>query len=122
MTVCLEQIYTMTEAACRLRMSRRSLQDLIKAKPFYFRNGARKLFTESDLAALVSALREPCRSSSSRRVKARRRAGTSGEPTSDAMWTKAQALLNDGSQDRFSTGSRAKSNVVNLPVQTRPRS
>jgi excisionase family DNA binding protein len=51
-------IYTMNEAAARMRISRRALQELIKRHPFYFPNGRRKLFTEDDLANLVAALRE----------------------------------------------------------------
>src|SRR3990167_6801708 len=105
----------MNGAALTLGICRRSLQDLLKRYPFYYSNGNRKLFTEDDVKRLSAALRREaeekrvaCRSSSSRRVKARRRAGTSGEPTSDAMWIKAQALLNDGSQDRFSTGSKPR--------------
>ena len=50
-------IYTMVEAAKALRISRRSLQDLVRLHPCYFLNGRRKLFTERDLTSLIEAMR-----------------------------------------------------------------
>jgi hypothetical protein len=41
----------MNEAAARLRVCRRVLQEVIKHHPYYFSNGRRKLFTESDMLA-----------------------------------------------------------------------
>jgi hypothetical protein len=55
----LERAFTMAEAAGVLRISRRSLQDLVKLHPHYYSNGKRKLFTESDIAALRDAMRAP---------------------------------------------------------------
>lgn len=49
--------YTMEEAAQRLRIGRRNLQELVKDHPYYYSNGARKLFTEDDIAALIQAMR-----------------------------------------------------------------
>ena len=51
--------YTMEEAAQRLRIGRRNLQELVKDHPYYYSNGARKLFTEDDIAALIKAMRSP---------------------------------------------------------------
>jgi hypothetical protein len=51
------KIYTMKEAATALRISRRSLQDLIREYPHYALNGSRKLFSDADLAALWEAMR-----------------------------------------------------------------
>ena len=39
----ISQIYTMDEAAARMRIGRRNLQELVKAHPFYFSNGAREM-------------------------------------------------------------------------------
>lgn len=55
----IQQIFTMNEAASRLRISRRSLQDVVRVYPYYFLNGRRKLFTEGDLAKIVEGLRPP---------------------------------------------------------------
>ena len=49
----LPKLYTMEEAAEHLRVSRRTLQELIKRHPFYRSAGRRKLFTETDLTTLV---------------------------------------------------------------------
>jgi hypothetical protein len=49
----------MDETAEMLRISRRALQDLVKLHPHYYSNGRRKLFTESDIAALREAMRAP---------------------------------------------------------------
>jgi hypothetical protein len=92
----IDQNYTMNEAARWLRISRRRLQELIKRYPFYYMNRTRKLFGEGDLEALRASMRregEGCRSSSSRRVSARRRADTSGGRTSADMWIEARRLL-----------------------------
>ena len=55
------QIFTMAEAANRLHISRRSLQDLIKTHPHYASNGARKLFSEVHVALLWDAMQLPAR-------------------------------------------------------------
>ena len=88
----LGRIYTMKEAAARIRISRRALQDVIKRYPFYFPNGRRKLFTEADLANIVTALREEI---ASRRVnsfahKAGIRAQASKSFVAGSMWAEAQ--------------------------------
>ena len=40
----LPAVYTMNEAAARLRISRRALQELVRKHPFYALNGRKKLF------------------------------------------------------------------------------
>ena len=42
----LELAFNMDEAAKFLRISRRSLQEIVKRHPFYYPNGRRKLFQE----------------------------------------------------------------------------
>jgi hypothetical protein len=71
--------FSMSEAADILRISRRVLQELIKEHPYYYPNGNRKLFEESDVVALRAAMRskteqdrqrkEECRLNLSRRVR-----------------------------------------------------
>lgn len=51
------QIYSMEQAAAALRISRRKLQTLVKAHPFYADNGGRKLFSEADIKHLWEAMR-----------------------------------------------------------------
>ena len=48
----------MDEAAELMRILRRALQELVKRYPFYYPNGKRKLFTESDIENLRTALRQ----------------------------------------------------------------
>lgn len=55
------KIYTITEAAERLRVSKRKLQDLLVDFPFYALNGNRKRFSDDDLAKLWDAMRQPVR-------------------------------------------------------------
>src|SRR5262245_60011600 len=91
--------HTMDEAASELGMSRRKLQDWLAEHPvdsaglpYYVPNGNRKLFSADDIGRINLARRErearriqevtPCRGNSSRRVRAKRRIGTSGENTS----------------------------------------
>ena len=78
--------YTMQEAAELLRISRRALQELIKRHAFYYVNGKRKLFEESDILRLRGAMR---------REAIRRRTTLSGELTSDGMWIEAQKRLSE---------------------------
>src|SRR5665213_1920105 len=118
----LEAIFTMNEAAARLRVCRRVLQEVVKKNPFYFSNGRRKLFTETDLADLVSAMREdkPCPSNSFRPANSRRHSGPSEEPTSESMWTEAQRRLVALSPPRLSRSGKTKSSKVPLRAPTNP--
>ena len=52
-------LFTMEEAAAHLRVSRRWLQDFIKAHPFYRLAGRRKVFTAADITALFEAFPRP---------------------------------------------------------------
>lgn len=51
------RIYTLDEAAVRLRMSRRYLQELVKKHLFYALKGRQKMFTDADLNQLLEAMR-----------------------------------------------------------------
>jgi hypothetical protein len=64
--ITLEPVYTMDEACALVPMCRRKLQEYIKTHPFYYENGSRKIFAESDIAALRAALR---RETQDRRLK-----------------------------------------------------
>lgn len=57
----LGRIYSVVQAAARLGVSRRKLQDLITAHPHYALNGNRKLFSEDDILKLWDAMRRPVR-------------------------------------------------------------
>ena len=114
----LSQVFSMDEAAERLHISRRQLQEIVKRHPHYVPNGQRKLFTEADLAAILAGLREerePCPSASNRPARANRRTGRSAAPISASAWTKAQALLTKPSREGSSRSESVKSNVVALP-------
>jgi hypothetical protein len=54
-------LLTMEDVAIRLHISRRKLQDILKDLPYYREVGRRKLFTESDFAALIEALPSPAK-------------------------------------------------------------
>ena len=109
--------YTMDEAAELIHVSRRSMQEIVKRHPFYYVNGHKKLFTEADIAAIVTGLRQealPCPSPSNRHAKASRQTGRSAAPTSASAWTRAQELLSKRSPSKSSTLRNEKSNVVEL--------
>lgn len=79
-------VYTMEEAAKRLRISRRTLQEIVKIHPFYFSTGQRKLFTEDDLLALVAAMRpQPAARLADR--------GSAKDQSSGELWERARQLL-----------------------------
>ena len=124
MTKALESAFTMDEAAGVLRISRRSLQDLVKRHHFYYPNGRRKLFTESDITALREAMRREaeeqrernkCPSNSFRRVPGKPLIGRSGARTSGPMWTELQRRLTELRQQGSLSSGKTKSKVVPLP-------
>lgn len=85
----LGHILTMDEAAERLRISRRSLQELVKSHPHYAANGRKKLFSEGDIAALWEAMR--CRSNLS---DARDQTiGMSGVLSEAKLYSRARELI-----------------------------
>lgn len=95
--------YTMEEAAQRLRIGRRNLQELVKDHPYYYSNGARKLFTEDDINSLVQVMRqeaESCRLSYTRPAPAKVRVGRSVAHTSESVLIEAQRLLRKTSRGR----------------------
>jgi Helix-turn-helix domain len=53
----LGRIYTLDEAAEELRVSRRSLQEIIKRHPFFAKNGRVYLFSESDIRSIWEGMR-----------------------------------------------------------------
>jgi excisionase family DNA binding protein len=106
-------LHTMDEAAKKLRVSRRWLQDFIQDHPYYRMAGRKKLFSEEDITRLQGAL--PCPGSSSRPEKARRRIGTSAGSTSDSLWTRARELLTNGRRGASSSYGESRPNVVSLP-------
>jgi hypothetical protein len=53
----MDSVYTFAEAAARLRVSTRNFQGIIQRHPFYFKNGKKYLFTETDLIRISDALR-----------------------------------------------------------------
>lgn len=55
--VALGSVHTLNEAAHKLRMSRRALQDTIKRLPFYAKNGKVYLFSDSDIVAIWNGMR-----------------------------------------------------------------
>lgn len=98
----LPTILTMNEAAERLRISRRSLQDLIKKHPHYAANGRKKLFSESDLTALWEAMR--CHSSS---LGAETRGtGTFAVPSEARLYSRARELTAKKRRKSFASGER----------------
>jgi hypothetical protein len=104
-------LYTMNEAAARLRVCRRVLQEVIKHHPYYFSNGRRKLFTESDMLALIAAMREDgavCRSNSFRPEKVSRLIGPFGAPISGPTWNEAQRRLTALRQPKSSSSGKTK--------------
>ncbi len=97
----------MNEAAGRLRVSRRALQELVKRYPHYFSNGRRKLFTEEDLIALVATLRESRPLYQSTSLKSvTRAAGHAKRREGCAMWSEAQGRLAKLRQKRPRQGTR----------------
>src|SRR3979490_438876 len=56
-------IYKFDEAAAKLRVGKRSLQEIIKRHPHYAKNGRVYLFTENDIRLILEGLH--CHSSSS---------------------------------------------------------
>ena len=55
------KLFTIIEAAAKLRISRRNLQDLLHRAPHYALNGNRKLFSEEHIAKLFDAMCQPVR-------------------------------------------------------------
>ena len=82
-------LHRLEEVAERFRVSRRTMQEVVRAHPYYRVIGRRKLFTEADIARLYEALPCPSNSSSANPVF-----GTFAAPSEASLLTKAHALLN----------------------------
>lgn len=119
----LEHAYTMGEACDLIPMCRRKLQEFLKSHPFYYENGSRKLFQESDIASIRAALRretedrrlkdkKKCPSNSSRPALGKPHFGLSAEPTSGSMWTEAQRRLADLQRQSSSPNGKTKLSLV----------
>lgn len=110
-------LLTMDEAATKLRISRRWLQDFIQDHPYYRTAGRKKLFTDEDITRLIEAM--PCPGNSSRRVKARPRSGTSVANISASLLTEVRALARSERPKRSSGHGEDWPSVVNFPSQPR---
>ena len=53
----LGRVYSLNEAAAKLHMSRRALQDIIKRLPFYAKNGRVYLFSDDDIGKIWDGMR-----------------------------------------------------------------
>jgi hypothetical protein len=117
--------YTIEEVAAKLRTTMRWLLEWLRkhpadkaGEPYYTPVGRDKIFHQSDIARIETALRKgiKCRSVSGRREKAKRRTLKSEAPISDAAWRRAAELTNDPSLCNNSSGSRnASSSTGNGP-------
>ncbi|PJK29925.1 hypothetical protein CVT23_09145 [Minwuia thermotolerans] len=105
-----ERCLTMAQACETLRVSRRWMQDFLKAHPEIrvMRAGRHYRFDESDIRAIKEAMR--CRSSSP--GAAGRKTGTSAAPSEARLYSRAQELLTAPSRNRSGSGAKAKSNTV----------
>jgi len=117
-------LHTMDEAASKLRMSRRNLQDWLSDHPvdcagipFFIDNGNRKRFTDADLDRIIKAQREEtlCRLNSERRVKAKPRTTRYAGRTSESGLTEALKLASEPLPRKSSMRLNARSNVVAMP-------
>ena len=50
--------YTLAEAAAELRVSLRSMSNIVARHPHYYAVGNRKLFTEEDIQKIIAGLRD----------------------------------------------------------------
>src|SRR5882757_5098637 len=81
-------IYKFDEAAAKLRVGKRSFQEIIKRHPHYARNGRVYLFTENDIRLILEGLH--CHSSSPS-VQGPI-TGISVAPSASSLYSKARAL------------------------------
>ena len=90
-------VYTLNEAAAKLRMSRRALQNIIALQPFYSKNGKVYLFSERDLLNIWESMRKE----SNERLK------RLGIPRDISQWTDEQ-LKNPAANGWNQRGTRRK--------------
>jgi hypothetical protein len=122
------ELLTLEEAANRLRRTPRQLREFLRAHPLgldghplYSQVGRDKLFRQEDLERILAVFRDlteqglPCRSSSGRRVPAKRRITRSEALTSESVVRRALALAGAKSPNNSSARNEQKLNVVPLP-------
>src|ERR1700722_347334 len=98
-------LYPLPDVAARLHKSPRWLQSYLREQPFGRMAGRTRLFTESDILALIESL--PCPSSSLSATA--QSPGTSAELSEASLWTKAQRLLTKPSPKRSGRSASGKS-------------
>lgn len=114
---------TLDEAAETLRKTSRWLMEWLRkhpkdkvGEPYFTPVGRDKIFHQTDISRIEIALREgvKCRSSSGRRVPAKRRTMKSEGRTLDSEWRQAAELLNDpsllNSSERSKSASKSTGN------------
>src|SRR5262245_15396033 len=120
----------MNEAAERIGISRRLLQDWLRGhpmdaqgEPFYSPFGRRKTFTDSDIDRIRAAAKRDlaCRSLSASSEEVRRRTTPSAAPTSESTLKQLRALLTKSSPARSCATSSPPSNVVSISTAKRNR-
>lgn len=109
-------LLTLEMVAKRLHSSKRTVQDLLRAHPFYRKVGRRKLMTEGDFAALIAALPggEACRSSLSD-TAGEASTGTSGARSGVSMYSRLQVLRTELRQKQCSSAGKLKSSTKPPP-------
>lgn len=88
--------YTLAEAAATLRVSLRSMTNIVARHPHYYAVGNRKLFTEEDLQKIIAGLREEAAANASPSPKRPNMPTLSSRQAS----IKLQKLLASGSTKR----------------------
>ncbi len=111
------ELYTMEEAAEHLRVSRRVLQDVIKAHPFYRVIGHKKLFTGQDLNEIIGRL--PCPYASNGEKEAQT-SGSAG-PSEASLYTRVARLMTPKPQKKSASGARPNCSKVVSMEQVRRR-
>src|ERR1043166_5988507 len=109
------ELFTLDETAKKLRVSRRWLQGFLRNRPYGRMAGRRRVFTESDITAIIESL--PCPSSSFPRVRVGRRTGVSVVRTSDNALIKLRERLIGNSQPVHFTKSVMTLSKEYLPLE-----
>ena len=102
------ELYTMDEAAAHLRVSRRVLQDVIKAHPFYRVIGRKKLFTALDLNEIIRRL--PCPYVSNGEKEAQ--ISGSAVPSEASLYTRVARLMMPKPQKKSASGAKRSSCTI----------
>jgi excisionase family DNA binding protein len=109
---------TMEEVAALLKISRRTLQKLLRGRPCGRLAGRQRRFTEAEILRWYMEL--PCPSDLSRR-KVRAKATTSGGRISGSTLTEALRLASERLPPKSSRPLNATSNVAPFPNRETPR-